>query len=58
MGKRRDRGSIPRFVWLRFWLMDSPAWCSLPCNARALYVQLSGAPRIGPKSASSGSYGN
>jgi DNA-binding transcriptional MocR family regulator len=40
MNKRRSRGSIPRFVWLRFWLMDSPAWRSLPCNARALYLQL------------------
>jgi hypothetical protein len=40
MGKRRDRGSIPRFVGLRYWLLDSPAWLSLPCNARALYVQI------------------
>jgi len=38
MGKRHRL--TERFVWLRFWLMDSPAWRSLPCNARALYVQL------------------
>lgn len=38
MGKRR--GSVERFVGLKHWLFDSPAWHSLPCNARALYLQL------------------
>jgi hypothetical protein len=38
--KHYKRGSIPRFVWLRFWLIDTPAWRSLSCNARVLYVQL------------------
>jgi hypothetical protein len=38
--KLSRRGRTERFIWLRFWLMDSPAWCSLPCNARALYVEL------------------
>jgi hypothetical protein len=36
----KRRGHTERYVWLRFWLMDSPAWQSLPCNARALYVEL------------------
>jgi hypothetical protein len=36
----KRRGRTERYVWLRFWLMDSPAWQSLPCNARALYVEL------------------
>ena len=39
MGKRR-LGKTERFVSLRHWVLDSPAWLSLPCNARALYVQL------------------
>jgi hypothetical protein len=37
---RKRRGSVERFVGLKHWLFDSPAWRSLPCNARALYVQL------------------
>jgi hypothetical protein len=39
MGKRR-RGSTERFVSLRYWLLESAAWRSLPCNARALYIQI------------------
>lgn len=39
MGKR-TRGKTERFVSLRHWLLDSPAWLSLSCNARALYVQI------------------
>jgi hypothetical protein len=40
MRKRRGANPTERFVWLRFWLTDSPAWRSLSCNARALYVEL------------------
>lgn len=40
MRKRRGASTIERWVELRFWLMDSPAWRSLPCNARALYLEL------------------
>jgi hypothetical protein len=29
-----------RYVKLRYWLLDSPAWQSLPGSARALYVQI------------------
>jgi hypothetical protein len=32
--------SKERYVWLRYWLLDSPAWKSLPVGARALYVEL------------------
>ena len=39
MGKR-SRDSTERFVMFRYWLLDSPAWRSLPCNARALYMQI------------------
>jgi hypothetical protein len=39
MGKRRHE-PCERFIWLRFWLFDSPAWRSLPCNAQALYLRL------------------
>jgi hypothetical protein len=37
---KKRRGSTERFVGLRHWLLNSPAWRSLPCNARALYVEL------------------
>lgn len=30
------KGKPERYVWLRFWLLDSPAWQSLPGNVRAL----------------------
>jgi hypothetical protein len=40
MRKRRGANPTERFVWLRFWLTDSPAWRSLSCNARALYIEL------------------
>jgi len=37
--KNKGRGK-ERYVWLRFWLLDSPAWKSLPVGARALYVEI------------------
>jgi hypothetical protein len=40
MRKRRGANTVERWVELRFWLMDSPAWRSLPGGARALYVEL------------------
>jgi|SRR5260221_4250808 DNA-binding transcriptional MocR family regulator len=38
---KKRRGSIERYVGLKHWLIDSPAWHSLPCNAQALYLRLS-----------------
>ena len=39
MSKRyRDQGE--RYVMLRFWLLNSPAWQSLPPAARALYIEM------------------
>jgi hypothetical protein len=38
--QKRRRGSTERFVGLRYWMLNSPAWRSLPCNARALYVEI------------------
>ena len=35
-----QRHKPERYVKLRYWLLDSPAWQSLPGNARALYVQM------------------
>jgi hypothetical protein len=32
---KKRRGSIERYVGLKHWLIDSPAWHSLPCNAQA-----------------------
>jgi hypothetical protein len=34
------KGKRERYVSLRFWLLDSLAWRSLPGNARGLYVEL------------------
>jgi hypothetical protein len=34
------RGHTERFVALRYWLLQSQAWHSLPGNARALYIEL------------------
>jgi hypothetical protein len=36
--KRRGRGE--RFLSLRYWMLDSPAWKSLPPTARALYPEV------------------
>jgi hypothetical protein len=38
--KLRRRGHAERYVSLRYWLLQSSAWRSLPGNARALYVEL------------------
>src|SRR5262245_2885327 len=42
MGRRNHigRGRTERYVRFRFWLLHSPAWRSLPCAARALYVEI------------------
>src|SRR5262249_12294369 len=40
MSKRRRQGSMERFVWLRHWLVNAPAWRSLTGNAAKLYVEL------------------
>ena len=37
---KRARGKFERFVALRYWLLKSPAWRSLPANARAIYVEI------------------
>jgi hypothetical protein len=39
MSKFKSKGK-ERYVWLRYWLLDSPAWKSLPVGARALYVEI------------------
>jgi DNA-binding transcriptional MocR family regulator len=36
----RARGKRERFLALRFWLLKSPAWRSLPSNARAIYIEI------------------
>ena len=38
--KNKGRGKSERYVWLRFWLLDTLAWKSLPVGARALYIEL------------------
>ena len=42
MGRRnlRGRSRTERYVSLRYWLLQSPAWRSLPCAARALYIEI------------------
>ena len=37
--KNKGRGK-ERYVSLRYWLLNAPAWKSLPGNARALYIEL------------------
>jgi hypothetical protein len=37
---RKRRGHTERYVALRYWLLQSQAWRSLPGNARALYIEL------------------
>jgi hypothetical protein len=37
---KNKRHKSERYVKLRYWLLDSPAWQSLPGNARALYIQM------------------
>lgn len=38
MSKRKDKA--PRHVRLYHWLLKSPAWQSLPPNARAIYIEM------------------
>ena len=38
--KNKGRGKSERYVGLRFWLLNSAAWNSLPGDARALYIQI------------------
>jgi hypothetical protein len=38
--KQWSRGRTERYVSLRYWLLESPAWRRLPCAARALYIEL------------------
>jgi hypothetical protein len=41
MSKRtKSRGRSERYVSLKYWFMDSLAWKSLPCTARALYLEI------------------
>jgi hypothetical protein len=37
---RKHRDPSQRYVSLRYWLLESQAWRSLSCNARALYLEL------------------
>ena len=37
---RRHKVKSERYVKLRFWLLNSPAWKSLPPAARALYIEM------------------
>jgi hypothetical protein len=39
-GTGKSRAGRERYVWLRHWLIDSPAWKSLSGGARALYIEL------------------
>ena len=39
-GYGKSRTGRKRYVMLRHWLLDSPAWQSLPGNARALYIEM------------------
>src|SRR5262245_47472335 len=40
MSKKRRLGPTERWVQLKYWLLQSQAWRSLPGNARALYIEL------------------
>jgi len=40
LGTGKSRTGRERYVMLRHWLLDSPAWKSLPVGARALYPEL------------------
>jgi hypothetical protein len=40
MSARKDKGKRERYVSLRYWLLDSPAWKSLPVATHALYIQI------------------
>jgi hypothetical protein len=40
MSRKRHFGPTERYVRLRYWLLQSAAWQSLPAIARALYIEL------------------
>jgi hypothetical protein len=40
MSRKLKRRGHERYVALRYWLLQSPAWRSLPPTARALYIEL------------------
>jgi hypothetical protein len=40
MSKFKSKGGRERYVSLRYWLLDSAAWKSLPVGAQALYVDI------------------
>src|SRR5262245_44256973 len=37
---KKKFGKGERFVWLKHWLLKSPAWQSLNGNARAIYIEI------------------
>ena len=36
----QKKGNSGRWLTLRHWFLNSPAWRSLPCVARALYIEI------------------
>jgi hypothetical protein len=38
--KNKGTGKSERYVSLRYWMLQSPAWQSLPGGARALYIEM------------------
>jgi DNA-binding transcriptional MocR family regulator len=40
MSAYKDKGKRERYVMLRYWMLNSDAWKSLPGLARALYVEI------------------
>jgi hypothetical protein len=38
--RAKGKGKYERYVKLRYWLLDSRAWNSLPGNAHSLYVRI------------------
>jgi hypothetical protein len=40
MSRGKGRTRRDRFVALRYWMLDAPAWKSLPAGARALYPEI------------------
>jgi len=40
MSKKYGKGKTERYVMLRHWLLDSPAYKSLSANAQALYLHM------------------
>ena len=40
LARKRNGGGHERYVKLRYWLLNSPAWKSLPSLPRALYLDI------------------